>query len=775
MPLSAVHKGAVEETINFLLNATGPRGKRKICDMFRELPDRADWVDYYNIIPQPRSMHLIQEKLRKNSYRNVLDVYEDLNLVFLNAMYYNEEGSQIWKDANTLKNLLDNEWRHRSSVLPLPRESPPPSSAQKIHRPALVAAAQPPSAAPTPIPTPISAPAPTLAAPPAAPPKRSTPSAPTASRPIPILPKSPPRPPSPEVEIDVGGGSSDHEPIEEVPRDEQSEEIVKQLEKSLPGWPGFSEQGWMPETSDVRDLYLDLVLAIKNHKDVVTNNRPSMSLEAIPEDWPIPNTPYNDPISLKSIESRSRSKLYPSTKAFDMDMSILFMKGRRWYEPGSEKYGHIILLQRLYQALTSSSPPEGPPYVSATHFASLRAGPGTARPLHAAPNNDDNEGVPGVTTFRVSVKDRRFVHEVHYKGWSFRLADWVHMANPDDPSRPVVAQVFKCWVSEDREKKGQPGLTVCWYNRPEQTIHPGHRQFWEGEVFKTSHFADHPLEDIIEKIACQFTARHVRGRPRPPFWYPGWPLYVCDSRYNDRDRCFVKIKNWNSCIPDEVRKNPDFMPIYPFERTVFPRRFGSPFLLKGKPIKGPGGIGEPLVKQQDADKPDTPGKRPRRTGTHSIVDQTGPNKGLYVGTPGAQPSTVGTSTSHSHYPPSQQVQLPQLPVPPARPSEDRSIVTAAGGWANLANNAVAEKIPPETAKHFDRDPETNELLWFSGPPINVSHAPGPQYSLAYLHFLAKKRKAAQENEVDEASKRRKPAPRTATEIVNSVLSDGSIA
>lgn len=35
-------------------------------------------------------------------------------------------------------------------------------------------------------------------------------------------------------------------------------------------------------------------------------------------------------------------------------------------------------------------------------------------------------------------------------------------------------------------KRGQPGVSVCWYYRPEQTFHPAHRQFWEGEVFKTS-------------------------------------------------------------------------------------------------------------------------------------------------------------------------------------------------------------------------------------------------------------------------------------------------
>ena len=41
--------------------------------------------------------------LSKNKYKNPLDAYEDLTLVFLNAMYYNEEGSQIAKDASTLR------------------------------------------------------------------------------------------------------------------------------------------------------------------------------------------------------------------------------------------------------------------------------------------------------------------------------------------------------------------------------------------------------------------------------------------------------------------------------------------------------------------------------------------------------------------------------------------------------------------------------------------------------------------------------------------------
>jgi chromatin structure-remodeling complex subunit RSC1/2 len=73
--------------------------------------------------------------------------------------------------------------------------------------------------------------------------------------------------------------------------------------------------------------------------------------------------------------------------------------------------------------------------VSTSNFASLRGGPASK--------------VENVTSFRVSAKDRTFAEEVYYKGWSFRQADWVHVSNPDDPTKPVMGQVFKCWISDE--------------------------------------------------------------------------------------------------------------------------------------------------------------------------------------------------------------------------------------------------------------------------------------------------------------------------------------
>ncbi|PPQ87841.1 hypothetical protein CVT25_009493 [Psilocybe cyanescens] len=767
MPITPAQKSAMEEVISAILAVQAPRGRRQLAGMFTELVDRTSWPQYYEVIPEPRCLKNIQTGIAKGRYKEATDVYTDLSLVFWNALFYNEADSQIALDAKTLKDLLESEWKKRT-VLPITRSSPPPSSAQKVHAvtkevakekkkdtaPTTAGAATPapstpalPTPAPLPIPAAASTPARTVT--PAGQNQNqnqnqatATPTASTSTssyaytRPVPIRPKSAQRQ-TPDIDVDVVSPDSDEAESDgataafQADRDPQSEEIVKQLEKGLPRWPGFGEDGWMAEAKPER--FSDIVHALKTFKDII-GNRLAVCLESVPEESsPTLHLSSTSPISLKQIETRTRHKLYKSAKEFDHDMARLFEKARRWHDPGTEAYGRTLLLQRLYQALTSPNPPAAP-YISTTNFAALRAGPGNVKPVHGA----DSEGIPNVTTHRVLSRDRTFVDEVNYKGWKIKLADWVHLSNPDDPSRPIIGQVFRCWVSDEYGKSGRPGITVSWYYRPEQTFHPSNRQFWEGEVFKTSHFADHPVEDIIEKIACQFTARHIRGRPRPPFWYVGFPLYVCDSRYNDRDRVFVRIKNWNSCVPEEVRQSTEFMPIYPFERTVYPVRHPSPFVAKGAggKIKGPGGILEPSPDLVDGvDEGANSKKRSRSDGAGAA-------------------RVINTNTAYAT--PYQNIQAPYVQQQQQigqRVGPDRSVVMAAGGLASIGGPSQVEKLPPDTAKLVDRDPETNEVLWFAAPPLNMARANGPRHSLAYLQFLAAKRKKDHtEHETDDDDK-----------------------
>ena len=52
-------------------------------------------------------MNNIKSGIEKNRYRDALDVYTDLSLVFWNALFYNEPESQIGVDAQTLKVRVD--------------------------------------------------------------------------------------------------------------------------------------------------------------------------------------------------------------------------------------------------------------------------------------------------------------------------------------------------------------------------------------------------------------------------------------------------------------------------------------------------------------------------------------------------------------------------------------------------------------------------------------------------------------------------------------------
>jgi chromatin structure-remodeling complex subunit RSC1/2 len=69
--------------------------------------------------------------------------------------------------------------------------------------------------------------------------------------------------------------------------------------------------------------------------------------------------------------------------------------------------------------------------------------------MYSTNPDTEKETAPGVTTFRVSSKDRTFVDELQYKGWRVRLGDFVHVSNPDDTSRPIMGQVFRCFVSDE--------------------------------------------------------------------------------------------------------------------------------------------------------------------------------------------------------------------------------------------------------------------------------------------------------------------------------------
>lgn len=129
----------------------------------------------------------------------------------------------------------------------------------------------------------------------------------------------------------------------------------------------------------------------------------------------------------------------------------------------------------------------------------------------------------------------------------WKVGDWIHIQNPNDVTKPIVAQIYRTWQDTDGEK----WINACWYYRPEQTVHQYEKHFYPNEVVKTGQYRDHRVDEIVDRCFVMFTTRYSRGRPRG--LSADKEVYVCDSRYNEEKHKLNKIKTWASCLPDEVR------------------------------------------------------------------------------------------------------------------------------------------------------------------------------------------------------------------------------
>jgi len=104
MPLAKAYAKAVEDLVAEMTEITaGNKGKRKLCDIFMYLPDRQALPDYFKAVRRPRCIQSVRDNLEKGYYSSAQAAYDDLLLIFSNALIYNEDGSQIAQDARQLK------------------------------------------------------------------------------------------------------------------------------------------------------------------------------------------------------------------------------------------------------------------------------------------------------------------------------------------------------------------------------------------------------------------------------------------------------------------------------------------------------------------------------------------------------------------------------------------------------------------------------------------------------------------------------------------------
>lgn len=93
---------------------------RMLSQEFMELPSKKEWPIYYKEIKRPQCLENIfvrfivyprylawpnhlQKRIKRKEYYNSGEFAADVELVFANAMLFNQEHTGIWEDARTLR------------------------------------------------------------------------------------------------------------------------------------------------------------------------------------------------------------------------------------------------------------------------------------------------------------------------------------------------------------------------------------------------------------------------------------------------------------------------------------------------------------------------------------------------------------------------------------------------------------------------------------------------------------------------------------------------
>ncbi|KAK2862029.1 hypothetical protein Q5P01_001562 [Channa striata] len=98
-------KELLEQLLEAVVSHTDPSG-RLVSELFQKLPSKVHYPDYYAIIKEPIDLRTIAQRIQIGYYKSVNAMAKDIDLMAKNAKTYNEPGSQVFKDANTIKKVF---------------------------------------------------------------------------------------------------------------------------------------------------------------------------------------------------------------------------------------------------------------------------------------------------------------------------------------------------------------------------------------------------------------------------------------------------------------------------------------------------------------------------------------------------------------------------------------------------------------------------------------------------------------------------------------------
>ncbi|KAG7252062.1 hypothetical protein CRUP_021530, partial [Coryphaenoides rupestris] len=150
-------------------------------------------------------------------------------------------------------------------------------------------------------------------------------------------------------------------------------------------------------------------------------------------------------------------------------------------------------------------------------------------------------------------QQRTYRQDCSFKDSMYRVGDYVYVEPAEPKLQPHIICIERLW----QDDTGEQWLYGCWFYRPNETFHLATRKFLEKEVFKSDFYNKAPVNKIVGKCVVMFVKEYFKLHPEG---FRAEDVYVCESRYSAKAKAFKKIKMWTT-PPGAVRFVPRDVPL----------------------------------------------------------------------------------------------------------------------------------------------------------------------------------------------------------------------
>nr|XP_046239485.1 polybromo 1, like isoform X4 [Scatophagus argus] len=540
---------------------------RRLCDLFMVKPSKKDYPDYYKVILEPMDLKTIEHNVRNERYTTEEALMDDMKLMFRNARHYNEEGSQVYNDADILEKILKDK---RKELGAPPEEDDVGSPKLKLRKSGVS-------------------------------PKKSKYLTPLQQklnelydavrnftdrrgrRLSTIFLRLPSRSELPDYyatikkPIDMERlrshmAAGRYQDVEALVEDfalmfnnacmyNEPESLIyrdalvlhRVLLETRKQQEGGEDSGPPAVGPLVRELIRNLFVSVLGHQDE-EGRCYSDSLAEIPAVDPA--APEKPPLNFDVIRMNVERGRYRRLDVFQEHMFEVLEKARRLNRTDSEIFDDAVELQQFFIKIRDELCKNGEILLSsALNY--------TTKHLHSDVEQEKREKIPkeieedkqkteeeggnkeGGKTEDLpreawqseSETERVYSQDCSFENNTYHVGDFVYV-EPSEPNlKPHIVCIERLWEDEAGEK----WLYGCWFYRPSETFHLATRKFLEKEVFKSDYYNKVSISKVLGKCVVMFVKDYFKMQPEG---YGAEDVYVCETRYAARTKSFKKIKIW---------------------------------------------------------------------------------------------------------------------------------------------------------------------------------------------------------------------------------------